>query len=162
MTFGPRIYGFGFSGTTNEGRHSERKDSNDEANKASHRTPPQTLLSSSREACRLRRLPIRGSVLYIVRLRKLDPMSFSISHIEETRESFAPYRYRIDRNGTEFAIFTHNYRGECEAIELTESGKVFDPPFGMSSEFISGGGPKRIELTRLAQEYLGSIFEAET
>ena len=89
-------------------------------------------------------------------------MTFSISQIEEHRESFGPYRYRIDRHGEEFAFFTHNYRGECEELKLTESGLIVDPPFGMSSSFISRGGPERIGLTPSAQKYLESLLDAET
>ena len=88
-------------------------------------------------------------------------MRFSISHIDEPRESFAPYRYRIDRDGEEFAIFTHNYRGECEVLKPTESGQTVDPPFGMSSSFISGGGREPIGLTSSAREYLESLSNAE-
>ena len=49
------------------------------------------------------------------------------------------------------AIFLHNYRGECELIR-TSDGHEESPPFGMSSEFITGGGPQPLGLTEKARQ----------
>lgn len=82
---------------------------------------------------------------------------YSIEHISEVRESFGPYRYRIYVNGIEFALFWHNHRGECEGVRHVASGREEDPPFGMCSDFLSGGGTEPLGLTKAAQEYLDTL-----
>lgn len=84
-------------------------------------------------------------------------MTYSIEQIEETREPFGPYRYRILLNGEEVAVFMHNYRGECEWIS-TADGREEDPPFGKCSDFLTGGGPLPTRLTKKAAEYLDSLL----
>jgi hypothetical protein len=82
---------------------------------------------------------------------------YSIERIAEPRESFGPYRYLVYLDGSEFALFWHNYRGECEGVRHVASGREEDPPFGMSSEFLTGGGPEPLGLTRAAQKYLDTL-----
>ncbi|MAS96832.1 MAG: hypothetical protein CMO55_26880 [Verrucomicrobiales bacterium] len=86
-------------------------------------------------------------------------MRYTVEQIAEDRESFAPYRYRILKNGNEFAIFTHNYRGECERIQSFKNGFEEDPPFGMSSSFLTGGGPYPLGLTKAAESYLDQLSQ---
>ncbi len=83
-------------------------------------------------------------------------MSYSVERIAEPREPFGPYRYRILLDGREVAVFTHDFRGECESIR-TADGYEEDPPFGMSSEFLSGG-PRGPGLTSGAAEYLEGLL----
>ncbi|MBN1425491.1 hypothetical protein JXA88_13135 [Candidatus Fermentibacteria bacterium] len=86
-------------------------------------------------------------------------MDYSVEQIREPREPFSPYRYMILLDGEEVAIFWHNYRGECEGIR-TSSGHEEDPPFGMCSEFLTGGGPHPLGLSKKAQAYLDSLLRA--
>ena len=88
-------------------------------------------------------------------------MNYSVEQIKEARESFGPYRYRISLDGEEVAVFWHNYRGECEGIR-TSDGHEEDPPFGMCSEFLTGGGPLPSGLTRKAMTYLDSVLDRES
>ena len=90
-------------------------------------------------------------------------MDYIIEQIKEPRESFGSYRDRILKNGKEVALFWHNYRGECEGFKALPDGKEVDPPFGMSSEFINGGGPKPLVLSAKAIIYLDSqLIRAST
>jgi hypothetical protein len=84
-------------------------------------------------------------------------MSYSVKQIQEERDSFGPYRYRILKDGIEFAIFSHDYRGECAGIELDSNGRVETPPFGMSSNFLTGGGLQPVRLTKKAVAYLDRL-----
>jgi hypothetical protein len=88
---------------------------------------------------------------------KKRKMTYSIELIEETRESFGPYRYRIFKGGKEFAIFWHDYRGECDRIRISSSEREESPPFGMCSEFLTGGGPLPLGLSKRAVSYLDSL-----
>lgn len=84
-------------------------------------------------------------------------MTYTVEQIEEPRPAFSSYRYRIFRRGTEFAIFSHDYRGECEFIRVLSSGRLEILPFGFSSEFLTGGGPLPLGLSEDAVRYLDSI-----
>jgi len=88
-------------------------------------------------------------------------MSYSVDQIQETRESFGPYRYRILKNGEEFAIFWHSYRGECEGIKIISTNYEEDPPFGMCSAFLAGGGPLPLRLSDTAQAYLDELSQKD-
>lgn len=84
-------------------------------------------------------------------------MKFSVEQIQEPRESFGPYRYRILKGDVEFAIISHNYRGECEGVRILSTGREEDLPFGMSSEFLTGGGPYPLDLSSAAKKYLEGL-----
>lgn len=84
-------------------------------------------------------------------------MRFSISRIDEHRRSFSGYRYQIFKDDEPFAIFTHNYRGECENLSLVNDAFSEDPPFGMVHHFLSGGGGQPLELTNEALVYLRGL-----
>ena len=66
-------------------------------------------------------------------------------------------RYRIYVDGNEFAVFWHNYRGECEGVRHIATGREEEPPFGLCSDFLTGGGAAPLGLTRAAQKYLESL-----
>jgi len=84
-------------------------------------------------------------------------MEFTISQIDERRKSFSAYRYQIFKDGEPFAIFTHNYRGECEKLSLKSRWFSEDPPFGMVHHFVSGGGGEPYKLTDKALVYLKGL-----
>jgi hypothetical protein len=84
-------------------------------------------------------------------------MKYTVEQLTEPRESFGSYRYKIFKGGEEFAIFWHNYRGECEKIMVFSTGHEEDPPFGMCSDFLTGGGPLPLGLSQGAIKYLESL-----
>ena len=84
-------------------------------------------------------------------------MNYSVEQIHEPRPSFGSYRYRIFREGAEFAIFSHDYRGECESIKAVTLGREETLPFGVCSEFLTGGGPHPLGLSKAAIRYLDSF-----
>ena len=84
-------------------------------------------------------------------------MTYSVEQIKESRPDLSPYRYRIFKGGKEFAIYWHNFRGECEGVTVLSTGREEDPPFGMCSEFLTGGGPLPLGLSDKAKKYLDSL-----
>ena len=88
-------------------------------------------------------------------------MNFTVKAVTTKRESFGPYKYAIYLDGIEKAIFTHNYRGEVERIQVLETGFNEDPPFGMCSDFLTGGGPEPLGLSSNAIEYMKKILNKE-
>lgn len=84
-------------------------------------------------------------------------MAYNVEQIQENRKGFSSYRYRIFRGNTEFAIFSHDYRGECEYIKVLSSGRLEALPFGFSHEFLTGGGPLPLGLSEAAKRYLDSL-----
>lgn len=84
-------------------------------------------------------------------------MRYSIEHIKETRATCGSYRYKILKNGDEFAIFWHDFRGECEGIHVLSTGREENLPFCMCSEFLTGGGPSPLGLSDKAVSYLDSL-----
>lgn len=84
-------------------------------------------------------------------------MSYSVVNIIEERKGFAPYRYKIFKDGKEFAIFWHDFRGDCDGIRTLPSGREEHPPFGSCSEFLTGGGPLPLGLSARAINYLNSL-----
>lgn len=85
-------------------------------------------------------------------------MTYTVTQISESRKSFGPYRYAIYRDGKQVAVFWHNYRGECEGIKVLQTGYVEDPPFGMCSDFLTGGGPLSLGLSVEAVRYLDEVI----
>ena len=81
-------------------------------------------------------------------------MSYVVQRIEEPRISFGSYRYQILKDGIEIAIFSHDYRGECEGLLLSATGRMEAIPFGLCSEFLTGGGPQPNGLSEAAASYL--------
>jgi len=81
-------------------------------------------------------------------------MKYTVRHLNNARKDFGSYGYIISHNGTEVVYFWHNYRGECENITIISSGKTEDTPFGMCSDFLTGGGSLPLGLTDEAEGYL--------
>jgi hypothetical protein len=84
-------------------------------------------------------------------------MSYTVEHIKEVRGEFGRYRYKIFKDGAEFAIFWHDFRGDCEGFMVLPEERQEDPPFGRSSEFLTGGGPLPLGLSDRAVNYLNSL-----
>ncbi len=87
-------------------------------------------------------------------------MKLRVEQISEAREPFGSYRYRILDGDEEVAVFTHNYRGECEWLR-TSGGHEEDPPFGMITDFLTGGGPEPLGLTEAARRHVEALLRAE-
>ena len=88
-------------------------------------------------------------------------MPFSIERSQDERKPFGPYRYRILKDDAEFAEYWHDYRGDEMGIRLHSSEHEEDPPFGKCSDFLAGGGPQPLALSRKAVEYLKSLSRHE-
>jgi hypothetical protein len=80
--------------------------------------------------------------------------TYTIEPIDEERESFGPYRYRIFRDDQEIALYRHDYRGDTVDIRFLKTGRRTDPPFGRCTDFLTGGGPEPLGLTERAKWYL--------
>ncbi len=89
-------------------------------------------------------------------------MKYTVQLIATPRKGFDPYGYLISHEGVDVARFWHNYRGECEQLTLIASGHTEDPPFGMCSAFIAGGGPEPHALTDAAATYLDTLISKHT
>ena len=85
-------------------------------------------------------------------------MTFKVKQIEEQRKFAGSYRYLITYQGSDFAIFTHNFRGECETITILKGKKTHQAPCGMVHHFLTGGGPEPLGLTHNAQTYLQTFL----
>ncbi len=80
-------------------------------------------------------------------------MEFKVKQLESQRESFGNYKYQILMDDRVVAIYWHDYRGDGSGIEFQDGSKESDPLGGLTS-FLSGGGPKPLELTASAVKYL--------
>jgi hypothetical protein len=65
----------------------------------------------------------------------------------------------IIKESMEFAVFWHNHRGECEGIRVISNGYEQDPPFGICSSFLTGGGPHPLGLSDKAESYLDELSQ---
>ena len=84
-------------------------------------------------------------------------VNYSVAQIQEDRAPFGSYRYTIFRGDEAFAIFRHNYRGECEGLTVLASGRELEVPCGMVSDFLTGGGPLPLGLSDEAQKFLETL-----
>lgn len=80
-------------------------------------------------------------------------MTFTVEHLEKTRESFGEYRYGIYENGTLIAYFWHDYRGDDNGIEFI-NGSSENAPVGSRGNFLLGGGPQPLTLSKQAINYI--------
>jgi hypothetical protein len=78
---------------------------------------------------------------------------YTIEQDGNKRESFAPYWYRIYRDGSIFAHYWHDYRGDDHGIKFVDGQKT-GWPFGRMTDFLQGGGPKPLLLSARAIAYL--------
>ena len=80
-------------------------------------------------------------------------MTFTVKHIEGTRESFGDYRYGIFEDGQLIAYFWHDYRGDDNGIEFI-NGISANDPVGSRGDFLLGGGPQPLTLSKRAIAYI--------
>lgn len=80
-------------------------------------------------------------------------MAFEIKHVEHNRESFGEYQYDIVQGGRVIARYWHDYRGDYHRIEFAD-GKTEDCPLGRVVDFVTGGGPNPLRLSKKAIAYL--------
>jgi hypothetical protein len=86
-------------------------------------------------------------------------MTYTVDQIEVPRAPFGSYHYRILKGDQEFAIFSHDFRGECGRIRVTSTGHEEDLPFSSCTEILTGGGPLPFGLSDEAINYLESLNE---
>lgn len=80
-------------------------------------------------------------------------MAFTVKHVPGTRGSFGDYRYGIYEDGSLVAYFWHDYRGDDNGIEFI-GGISAHEPLGSRGDFLLGGGPKPLTLSKRASEYI--------
>ncbi len=80
-------------------------------------------------------------------------MRFGIEQTDSTREAFDIYRYRIFADDRLIAHYWHDYRGDEHGIDFV-NGKSEICPVGRVIEFIEGGGPQALALSKRAVDYL--------
>jgi hypothetical protein len=80
-------------------------------------------------------------------------MTYRIEQDESKRESFDEYRYRIYRGDTLIAHYWHDYRGDDHGIDFV-NGLSEGWPVGRMVDFIEGGGPKPLVLSKHAVIYI--------
>lgn len=80
-------------------------------------------------------------------------MSYTVSHVKKTRESFGEYRYGIYENGKIIAYFWHDYRGDNNGIEFVDGISAHDP-VGKTTNFVEAGGPQPLKLSKRAINYI--------
>lgn len=80
-------------------------------------------------------------------------MTFTVKHVQKTRESFGEYRYGIYEDGNLIAYFWHDYRGDDNGIEFI-NGISANEPVGTRSGFLLGGGPQPLTLSKEAIAYI--------
>jgi hypothetical protein len=80
-------------------------------------------------------------------------MSYEVVQDDSKRESFAEYKYRIYRDGQLIARYWHDYRGDEHGIDfINGTGEL--GPVGRMTDFIEGGGPQPLVLSKRAIAYL--------
>ena len=80
-------------------------------------------------------------------------MPLAIRHKPGIRTSFGNYEYDILDDGAVIATYWHDYRGDEHGLLFTD-GKRDDSFPGRTIEFVEGGGPEPIRLSRLAIDYI--------
>ena len=80
-------------------------------------------------------------------------MSFTIEHTDEKRESFGNYTYRIYEDGRLLAHYWHDYRGDEHGIKFVGGAEELWP-VGRMIDFIEGGCPQPLTLSKRAVDYL--------
>lgn len=80
-------------------------------------------------------------------------MSYTVSHVIKAREPFGEYRYGIHENGNIIAYFWHDYRGGDNGIEFVNGISAHDP-VGKMTNFLEGGGPQPLALSKRAIKYI--------
>lgn len=80
-------------------------------------------------------------------------MTFRVERDNAPRESFGEYRYRIYRGDTLIARYWHDYRGDEHGIDFL-NGKFDMWPVGRMIDFLEGGGPQPMVLSKRAEAFI--------
>ncbi len=78
---------------------------------------------------------------------------FTIRHAAADRKSFGNYEYEILKGSDVIARYWHDFRGDEHGIKFAD-GSTDLWPVGSMTDFIHGGGPESITLSRAAIEWL--------
>ncbi|WP_288363300.1 hypothetical protein [uncultured Spongiibacter sp.] len=79
-------------------------------------------------------------------------MSYQIRRSKVERDAIGNYQYEILHGKKVVAKYWHDFRGDAHGIEFVGGKKEGCP--GSMINFLSGGGPKPVELTSMAIKYL--------
>jgi hypothetical protein len=80
-------------------------------------------------------------------------MTYRVEQVDTKRASFGKYRYRIYKNGRLIASYWHDYRGDEHGIEFV-NGTQEVGPVGRMTDFLEGGGPNPLLLSKRAVAYI--------
>lgn len=80
-------------------------------------------------------------------------MIFRVEPDDSPRESFGGYKYRIYCHDVLVASYWHDYRGDEHGIAFV-NGQSESCPVGRMTEFLEGGGPQPVVLSRRAEAYI--------
>ena len=79
-------------------------------------------------------------------------MTYKIEQDDKKRESFGEYKYRIYQDDVLIAHYWHDYRGDDHGIDFV-NGPSEKWPVGRMVDFIEGGGPEPLRLSKRAVIY---------
>jgi hypothetical protein len=86
-------------------------------------------------------------------------MSYSIERDNSRRrEDFGEYKYQILRDGLRVASYWHDYRGDDHGLVFVD-GTIESWPVGRITDFVEGGGPRPLQLTKKAIAFLEQHYK---
>ena len=83
---------------------------------------------------------------------------YSIKHGDIERDTSGNYQYEIFRDTELVARYWHDYRGDDHGIKFL-NGSSESSPIGQIIDFLIGGGPQPLTLSKAAQDYLAEKLE---
>lgn len=87
-------------------------------------------------------------------------MLFNIAQTEAEPNSYWKYEYNIFRGDKLVAHYRHDFRGDAHEIIFID-GRSISMPVGSVTDFIIGGGPKPLLLSKAAIDFLNNNLEAK-
>lgn len=89
-------------------------------------------------------------------------MRFRVEQRERSTEPFSAYYYDVFQGNRLIAEYWHDYRGDDHGIRFLgrekdypfRAGREEYPLFGTPADFLEGGGPTPLELSKRAISYL--------
>lgn len=85
---------------------------------------------------------------------------YCVKQVVERREQFGLYRYEILDGERVVAKYWHDHRGDDHGIEFAD-GTTEDWPVGRMTDFLTGGGPQPLRLSKDAITYLKGKLEQQ-
>ena len=82
-------------------------------------------------------------------------MTYRIEQDDSKRDSFGEYKYRIYNDLALIAHYWHDYRGDEHGIDFID-GFSEGWPVGRMIDFVEGGGPEPLVLSKRAIKYIQS------